>query len=92
MKAIHKYLLSNPTEEGAIKINLPFEAEILTIQEQHGAVYLWALVDTENVPYKERIIKIVGTGHATNFTNAKYITTLQFRQGHLIFHFFDMTP
>ena len=42
-------------------IELPFKSTILSVDNQHGVLCLWALVDPEYSKKKTRII-IVGTG------------------------------
>lgn len=44
------------------KIRLHKDAQILSIQDQHDIVCLWALVNLE-APMEERTIEMYGTGH-----------------------------
>lgn len=51
-------------------ILMPRDATVLHVDVQHrdisghgGRIILWALVDTERVPYTERTFVIAGTGH-----------------------------
>lgn len=63
MRTIWKYQLdrSMPDEVGIVKINIPAGAQFLTVHEQDGGVYMWALVDGEHplMPYE---FYVTGTG------------------------------
>ena len=71
-------------------LNLPKGAKPLAIQNQHGAVYLWALVDPSE-PFSPRHFRLVGTGHLIedNMDDLTYIGTVQMDNGNLIFHLFE---
>ena len=72
-----------------ISINMPIGAKILTIQEQNGKPYLWALIDSE-AKKENRVFCIHGTGHIISYIEAKkYIGTYQLMNGALIFHVFE---
>jgi len=90
MKTIWKYNLKIDDEQ---VVNLPKNAEILTVQNQQGNPCLWALVS----PIKEtepRIIVCRGTGHDINFRNftLQYISSAQFYDGDIVFHYFEKLP
>jgi len=81
---IHKYKLAF---KDINTVDLPKGAEILTIQTQYGAPYLWAQIDekeTDIVPVKIRMFE---TGHVFDFEGT-YISTFQVRGGDLVFHAF----
>lgn len=59
MKTIYKYPL---TEIDRQTISLPKYNKILKVDEQHGDLYLWALVDTDNEE-EEITIEFNGTGY-----------------------------
>jgi hypothetical protein len=92
MKTIWKYpLVIKDFQE----INLPENAEILTVQVQNYIPCLWALVDDD--PEKDQKmykIRIAGTGHTMSdyLLNSgeeyKYISTFQLDNGSIIFHVF----
>lgn len=68
-------------------LNLPFGAEILTIQMQHGNLCLWAKVQ-ENVGDTEaRTIEVFGTGQPMDFDSRTYIATVQ--DGSFVWHVFE---
>lgn len=68
-------------------ISLPIGSEILTIQNQHERPCLWAKVDP-TAKEKDHIIKMRETGYnADNL--GRFISTAQFKNGSLVFHFFE---
>lgn len=72
---------------------MPADAQILTVQVQHGVPCLWALVTPDNEP-STRVIEIFGTGHPVNENMSierVYIGTFQLRDGALVFHAFEYT-
>ncbi len=80
---IYKYYFEN-------KIMMPKGAQILTIQQQGKETCVWAIVEPLNNPEK-REFTIIGTGwDGVDFTNLKYITTLQDAGGALIWHYFEV--
>lgn len=83
---IHKYPLRvMDTQE----IPMPFGAEILCVQVQHGTPCLWAMVFAEN-RLEPRTIEAFGTGHEMPpNTHRKYIGTFQMNGGALVFHVFE---
>ena len=88
MKSIWKYELKLQPEQ---RIEMPFEAKILTVQVQYDIPCLWALVDPDL--YKVlRDICIIGTGHQFDDRGTgEYIGTFQRADGSLIWHVFERT-
>ena len=75
-----------------LEVEMPINAEILTIQVQHGNVYLWAIVDSEDQEREIRIFENIGTGHTIPDdigVNRKYIATYQLEGGALVYHVFE---
>lgn len=72
------------------QIEMPADAEILTIQTQDGQPCIWALVSL-NAPKKKVAFEIFGTGHPVP-ENAKrrYVGTYQLSGGALVFHCFEL--
>lgn len=74
-----------------ITIEIPKEAEILTMQTQNEKPCIWALVNPENK--KElRHFEVYGTGHNIYYDmgiERKYINTFQLHNGDLVFHLFE---
>jgi len=85
-KFIYKYVLDlKPTTS----IKIPAGYEILTIQQQHNNICLWALVDTDS-PVIVETFHIIGTGQMFPWekTKVKYVNTVQMGNGALIWHIF----
>jgi hypothetical protein len=83
MKTIHKYIITSDN----CNLQLPKEAEILTVKLQNGTPTLWALVNPNTSELEERRICIVGTGWKLN-DNMKYIET--FMEEYFVWHVFEL--
>ena len=84
MKTVYKYLLS----PGMIKLQMPFGAYALSVHEQSGHAYLWALVDTTRI-LTERKFVTVPTGVEFCDDELSYLGTLHMSQDNLVFHVFE---
>ena len=87
MRTIYKYPLSIKDE---IKVRMPHNAQVLTIQVQHDVPCIWAMVDTaaEKVTRK---FAVRGTGHDCQDMPANaFVGTFQMHGGALVFHLFDL--
>ncbi len=82
-KTIWKYTLQ---PEGSIEI--PKDAELLTVAEQYGEICLWALVEP-TAPRVERSFVSFGTGHDVPDDNLSYVGSAQLQGGALVFHVFE---
>jgi len=72
--------------------DMPEDAEVLTVQVQHGVPCIWATVDP-NKPKLPRGFFVRGTGHELGLAeSAKYVGTFQIELGGLVFHLFDEGP
>lgn len=82
---VGKYALA--LEDNQI-IEMPENANILTVQMQNGKPHLWATINI-----KERLVKrkfkIIGTGQEFDEHGLRYIGTFQLYAGDLIFHLFE---
>lgn len=89
-RVVLKYPLENMNMQ---TVMMPVGAKILTAQMQGETLCLWALVDRDTVQLENRQIQVVGTGHALDVDDAmqlaKYIATIQFYGGALVFHVFE---
>lgn len=70
-------------------VKMPENAQILSVQMQHGIPVIWALVDPQFLEEKRRF-EFVGTGHDIEFDTTKYIGTVQLNNGAFIFHLFEV--
>jgi hypothetical protein len=85
-RRVYKYLLSVDDE---VWVSMPGKAKVLTVQEQRGEPYLWALVDPE-APTLQHRFRLAGTGHDIAWQgNMVYRGTFQLRGGALVFHLFE---
>lgn len=88
MHKIFKYELE-PTDQQILQ--LPYGAQILDIQVQGGAPFVWAMVNPD-AKLADRKFVTVGTGHEIKdgyLESLKYIGTYQISGGVLIFHVFE---
>lgn len=72
-------------------IEMPVNAEILTVQIQNETPCIWALVDPKQAK-EERRIEVYGTGHDVHYdmgVSRKYLGTYQLHGGSLMFHVFE---
>lgn len=86
MKTIYKYQIK---VQDNMVIEMPKNAEVLTLQTQNFDPFIWVLVDTAN-PTEQRHFRLVGTGHSMNNESVKYIGTFQMRGGAIVFHLFEV--
>lgn len=86
MKRVYKY----PVEITDVQtILLPIGAQILSVQEQDGRAYLWAIVNPET-DSEPRRFRLYGTGHNIETENLlKFVGTFQLLGGRLVFHLFE---
>lgn len=71
-------------------IQMPQDAQILTVQMQHEIPCLWARVDPLK-PTTGRRIRVIGTGNPIDDTQPlHYIGTFQMHGGILVFHVFEV--
>jgi hypothetical protein len=83
MKKVFKWAI-----ESGEPIEMQEDAEILSLQMQHGVPCLWALVDPEK-PHINRLFCVYGTGHEIDEPVGKYIGTFQQCAGAFVFHVFE---
>jgi hypothetical protein len=84
---VWKFVL--PLEDNP-QVDMPSEAYVLSVDQQHGQLCVWALVDT-SAPSSTRTFAIRGTGHPTNDieqTN-KFLGTVLMANGNLVFHVWE---
>lgn len=74
-------------------VALPFGSQVLTVQPQHDALCLWALVEpSQNVSV--RVIRVHGTGHEIDapMSRLRWLSTFQIHGGAIVLHAFEETP
>lgn len=70
-----------------LPVAMPRGARLLYVAEQHGALCLWAQVDS-TAPEVARRIHIVGTGHVIPGA-AAYVGSALLQDGMFVFHVYD---
>jgi hypothetical protein len=83
---IFKYPL---TMDGDTTLELPRNAQILSVGAQNSQLYLWALVDTEIGVIESRYFRSLGTGWPTT-KPGKFIGTVFFFESNLVLHVFEV--
>ncbi|MNW56511.1 hypothetical protein D3C74_342310 [compost metagenome] len=90
MKTIYKYKLM-PTETQ--KVELPFDAEVLSAAYVNGDMVIYALVDPKSIGEKFVEVLVYGTGHdiEKSIEEYKFLNTVQIAADGLVFHVFYKT-
>jgi hypothetical protein len=86
-RVIYKYTI--PYHESEITISMPFGAEILSVQEQHGDISVWALVKPDLDLIDDRTFHVLTTGETENFNGMRFLGTVQFDKGTNVLHVFE---
>ena len=86
MKTIWKY----PLEPFERTLNVPANAQLLTVQTQKNIPCLWFLVELDQAePTETRRFTTYGTGHTIPDGNRLYVGTTQMHDDALVFHVFE---
>jgi len=87
MKTVWKYPLACADDQ---IVNLPIGATVLHAREQHGALCIWALVDSDKPAVEPHHVHIAGTGHPIEHSKGiRYISTLFLEAGFVVLHVFE---
>ena len=89
IKRVYKYPLRVDDETW---VTMHAGATVLTVQEQNGEPFVWALVDSssDGKLMVTRRFRLAGTGHPIAWQdNLVYRGTFQLRGGSLVFHLFE---
>ena len=87
MITIYKYPIQMKDQ---FTIEMPYGAQVLSVQTQRETPCIWALVDSDNWPEK-RPFALRGTGHdCSGLNEARFVGTFQLHGGALVFHLFDV--
>lgn len=84
-ETIHKYALA---VTGFQSIDMPLDAQILSIQNQQGSLEIWAKV-VPNTDMVQRHFEIYGTGRIIQPGQRTYLATVQMDGGALVWHIFE---
>ncbi len=88
---IWKYQLD---DEARQVVMMPSGAQIMSVQQQHGDLQLWALVDPD-LPKQMRVSEIFSTGTTMPDLSSegrvrRHVATVQVCQGMLVWHVFEL--
>lgn len=89
MKRIYKYPFQN---RRVADIYLPVGAQVLTVQEQHGDLVLWALVEPDNDVEKRSFVTVLTGVESFNWPDPTYLATIQSEGGTFVRHVFEVKP
>ena len=86
MNQIWKYTFHPDTKS----FDIPKGANIISVDNQHENICMWAEVDTDQ-PEETRYFEVIGTGHnyPAGFVTLEYIGSVQLSGGSLIFHIYE---
>lgn len=87
MKTIYKYKIEHVDEPIVL---LPKGAVILSVDVQHEELNLWAIVDPDEKGKEITRFALIPTGGKIFFPieRSVFLKTIQFANGHLVFHLF----
>jgi len=72
-----------------VGVQMPRDAQVLTVQFQRGILTLWAIADPAK-PHEDRLFRIIGTGgSAEDIRGECYIGTAQDPELGLVWHVFE---
>lgn len=71
------------------KIDMPVGADILSVAEQGGHMFIWAMVDKE-AKRETRHFNVFGTGHIIKVNPLMYFIGTVFMKNGLVFHAFEI--
>lgn len=86
-KVIWKYVLKPINSVNTIE--LAVDAEILSVDEQNGQVFIWVALTPELNKFPRKFI-IYATGDTIEFSPHKHIGTVKLNGGALILHVFEI--
>lgn len=89
---VYKYPI--PSIQDVVRMMMPKDAKVLTVQVQNGTPCIWAAVDPSQLYLETRLFRIAGTGHEIEDDIVDdYVGTFQMYDGKLVFHLFEIkTP
>lgn len=83
-KEVWKFKIGHSLSE----IEMPYDAELLTVHEQGGSITLWAAVDP-TASYAKRLVQVVATGEPFERTKGMDFVGTVFIDG-LVWHVWDL--
>lgn len=98
MKTIHKFAVPLDKLEDVTELDMPRGADVLSVDNQNDTLCFWAVVDTNERFMQNRRFRVAGTGHPLGgadgaktgtYQRGRFLGTVQFLNGRLVFHIFD---
>lgn len=86
MNQVWKYNI-NPDDYTSLEI--PKDANVLSVGEQFGNVCIWVMVDPSKNK-ETRKFRLAGTGHPINELYLSFVGTVQLDGGSMVFHLFEI--
>lgn len=87
MRTVYKYPVPVADE---VRIDMPFGAKVLHVEQQGEGVYIWALVDP-SAERERRVFIVRGTGHPIDDDMPiEHVGTFLLQGGALVFHLFEV--
>lgn len=86
MNTIYKYPIS--MDGDVTTVQMPADAQILTVQVQRGTPCIWAIVDA-SAPTVKRCFELYVTGQEIDATYKKYVGTVQSPDQMFVLHVFE---
>lgn len=92
---VHKQAIPLNVLENLVSLKLAKNAEILKVDNQNESLTFWYKVHHSSIGelVEERMFRVAGTGHLLVTDSDKffdYIDSVQFRDGNLVFHVFEI--
>jgi len=76
-------------KDNKTSLSLPYDAQILSVQVQHGEIMLWAKLNPRSSKVS-RVFRVIGTGQTLEPNkNLFYIDTIQMGGCSYVFHVFE---
>ena len=91
LDVIHKWAFDLSDIGEFVKFHVPVGAVILKVDSQHEQLAFWFLKNDQPGIDEEKTFFVVGTGHFFKPESPlKFINTVQFRNGELVLHVFEV--
>ena len=83
MRVIYKYELAKT-------IMMPINSQVLKAGMQNGIMYIWVLVDNNELDASERNFEIFGTGHSFEFDYLTHTYIDSLPDGPFVWHIWEV--
>ena len=93
MAVVHKQFIKVTDLDDVVSIEVPEGSHVLKVGNQYETMAFWYLCDEEEEKKERKWFRITGTGHRVHKDNGflfDYIDTVQFNDGRLVLHVFEI--